>query len=104
MQKIVEANEIPILGNYDVIVAGGGPAGVGTAISAARHGMKVLVVERFGCLGGMWTAGLVNPLFDYENKGGIVQEIVDRINALAGKLGRIPGVTAKAVYTEQKQK
>ena len=29
----------------------------------------------------MWTSGLVNPLFDYRNKGGIVQEIVDRINA-----------------------
>lgn len=82
MQKIIETNEVPVLGSYDVIVAGGGPAGVGTAISAARHGMSVLVVERFGCLGGMWTAGLVNPLFDYENKGGIVQEIVDRINAI----------------------
>ena len=80
--KVTETNEVPVLGNYDVIVAGGGPAGVGAAVSAARHGMSVLVVERFGCLGGMWTAGLVNPLFDYENKGGIVQEIVDRINAL----------------------
>lgn len=82
MDFIKETNSVPVLGRYDVIVAGGGPAGVGAALAAARHGAKTLIVERFGCLGGMWTAGLVNPLFDYENKGGIVQEIVDRINAL----------------------
>ena len=82
MNFIKEINSVPILGEYDVIVAGGGPAGIGAALAAARHGAKTLIVERFGCLGGMWTAGLVNPLFDYENKGGIVQEIVDHINAL----------------------
>lgn len=70
------------MGEYDVIVVGGGPAGVSSALSASRGGKKTLLIEQYGFLGGMWTAGLVNPLFDYENKGGIVQEIVDRINAL----------------------
>lgn len=82
MDYIKETNHVPILGQYDVIIAGGGPAGIGAALAAARHGAKTLIIERFGCFGGMWTAGLVNPLFDYENKGGIVQEIVDHINAL----------------------
>ncbi|HBN83998.1 MAG TPA: FAD-dependent oxidoreductase, partial [Clostridiales bacterium] len=71
-----------MFGYYDVIVVGGGPAGVGSALSASRGGKKTLLIEQYGFLGGMWTAGLVNPLFDYENKGGIVQEIVNRINDL----------------------
>jgi hypothetical protein len=77
-----EERKTPILGEYDVIVAGGGPAGFGAAVAAGRSGAKTLLIERFNCLGGMWTSGLVNPLFDYENKGGIVQELVDRINSL----------------------
>lgn len=81
LQFIEERLTTPVRGEYDVIVAGGGPAGVCAALAAARNGMKVLLVERFSCLGGMWTSGLVNPLFDYENKGGIVREIVDIINS-----------------------
>ena len=49
---------------YDVIVCGGGPAGVSAAISAARVGAKTLVVERNSCLGGIWTAGLLTWILD----------------------------------------
>ncbi|MCI8387610.1 MAG: FAD-dependent oxidoreductase [Clostridiales bacterium] len=56
---------------FDVVVAGGGLAGVFAAISAAREGMKVLLVEKYGFLGGMATAGLVNPFMSfYERKSG----------------------------------
>lgn len=82
MEFISEKRKTPVVGEYDVIVVGGGPAGIGAAISAARMGANTLLVEKFGFLGGMWTAGLVNPLFDYENKGGLVQELVDRINSM----------------------
>lgn len=47
---------------YDVIVAGGGPAGVAAAVSAARLGAKTALVERFGVLGGMLTSGHVQPI------------------------------------------
>lgn len=42
---------------YDVVVAGGGPAGIGAAIAAAKNGVKVLLIEGNGCLGGTSTAG-----------------------------------------------
>ena len=48
--------------DYDVIVAGGGPAGVAAAVSAARLGAKTAIVERFGILGGMLTSGQVQPI------------------------------------------
>jgi len=51
--------EIPIESSYDVVVAGGGPAGVAAAIAAARCGARTLLVEATGALGGMGTNGLV---------------------------------------------
>ena len=47
--------------HWDVIVVGGGPGGVPAAVSAARGGASVLLVESYGFLGGMATAGLVLP-------------------------------------------
>ncbi|MFZ4776246.1 MAG: FAD-dependent oxidoreductase [Terrimicrobiaceae bacterium] len=51
--------DIPIIKNYELVVAGGGPGGVAAAIAAARLGVKVLLVEALGCLGGTGTSGLV---------------------------------------------
>lgn len=51
--------DIPVIDEYDLVVAGGGPGGVAAAISAARLGVKVLLVEALGCLGGIGTSGLV---------------------------------------------
>ncbi len=68
----------------DIVVCGGGPAGCGAAISAARAGKDVILIERYGFLGGMATAGLVHPWMTYltGNKpvvAGIFQEIVDEL-------------------------
>ena len=52
--------EIPIAEPYDVVVCGGGPSGVGAALAAARNGLKTLMVEGQGQLGGMGTTGLVS--------------------------------------------
>lgn len=59
MKSIIEQKrEIPVIMEVDVVVAGGGPAGVGAALAATRNGAKTLIVEQFGCLGGMSTSGL----------------------------------------------
>ena len=68
---------LPVLGGYDVAVCGGGPAGVAAAIAAARGGARTCLIEAQGCLGGIWTAGLLSWLLDYGNKPGIMKEILD---------------------------
>lgn len=92
MQYITEMLHTPISGSYDVIVCGGGPSGVGAAVTSARKGLKTLLIERYGFLGGMWTAALVNPFFDTEHKDGLVREIVDELKG-AGAFGAFRDIT-----------
>jgi hypothetical protein len=81
--------DIPIEDGYDLLVAGGGPAGSAAAICAARLGAKVLLVEALGCLGGTGTSGLVtafDPMADGEKMlvGGLMREIVETLQARGG--------------------
>ena len=80
MQRtLTERLETPIAGEYDVVVAGAGPAGVPAALAAARLGARTLLLEAGGCLGGTWTAGLLTWIFDFE-RSGIAGEIIDRLD------------------------
>jgi hypothetical protein len=57
---IQEPNKnIKVAYECDVVVVGGGPGGIGAAVSAARNGAKTVLIERYGHLGGMGTGGLV---------------------------------------------
>jgi len=77
---VVEApRRTPIAADVDVLVVGGGPTGVGAALAAAREGARTLLIERHGMLGGVWTAGLLNPYFDFQRKGWIVAELIERL-------------------------
>ena len=64
---------------YDVVVAGGGPAGIGAAVAAARNGAKTLLTEGTNCLGGMLTNGLVGMIRTAGDGGGIVREFWNRL-------------------------
>lgn len=74
------AHEIPLANDADVIVCGAGPAGVTAAITAARAGAKVRLFEWRGCLGGIWTAGLLGYFLDF-NKPGFAKELRDKLDA-----------------------
>ncbi|MEP7068068.1 MAG: FAD-dependent oxidoreductase [Usitatibacter sp.] len=87
------ARKLPVFGNFDVAVLGGGPAGIAASVAAARHGAKTLLVEHYGFLGGMGTAaGVTNFCGLHANvRGdmrrvvhGIASELLDRIAALDG--------------------
>jgi len=75
------ARDISVIGEYDVIVAGAGPAGVSAAIEAGRTGAKTLLIETHGCLGGVWTAGYLTWILDNKNKPGLMQEIMQKLQA-----------------------
>ena len=86
---------VPVDEPYELVVAGGGPAGASAAVCAARLGAKVLLVEATGCLGGMGTSGLVtafDPMADGQRMlvGGLMLEIVESLYQ-RGSLG--PHVT-----------
>lgn len=63
------------LGRFDIAVCGGGIAGSFAAISAARKGAKVILIEKAGSLGGTLTEGFMPIILDSDNKGGIVREL-----------------------------
>ena len=87
------ARALHVYGEFDVVVVGGGPAGLAASVSAARHGARVLLVERYGFLGGMGTAGGVTNFAGlYGRKNGemqqvvhgVVDELLERMAALGG--------------------
>jgi len=85
--QISYQKNIPVMGTYDVVVLGGGPAGVCAAIEAARCGAKTALVETTGMLGGMATIGMVGPFmttYDRDGNrpvvGGMYREIVTRLH------------------------
>ncbi|MBC7235931.1 MAG: FAD-dependent oxidoreductase [Chloroflexi bacterium] len=97
MQKINEpARQIDVLRQVDVLVVGGGPAGLVAATAAARQGARTLLVERYGCLGGLATGGLVLYMDAITDKaherviGGLPWEVLQRLDARGGLVEDAP--------------
>ncbi len=84
--KTDDISGLPVFREVDVLVVGGGPAGIGAALAAARCGAKTLIVEQFNCLGGVATAGGHGHISKYDESGtgrrivgGIADEIGNRV-------------------------
>lgn len=98
--KVIQPRrELPVLHQTDVLVVGGGSAGVTAAIAAKRAGADVTLVERYGHFGGLWTGGLVVLIIGHIVKGGqqacqgIGEEMMRRLDKLDGAIiNRRPGV------------
>jgi len=80
------SRQVPVVSEADVLVAGGGQAGVAAAVAAARQGARTILVERNSYLGGVFTAGLMSSITNvlYLGTGerivnGIIREIIDRL-------------------------
>jgi hypothetical protein len=79
--------DLPLVNDADVIVCGAGPAGVAAAITAARGGAKVRLFEWRGCVGGVWTAGLLGYLLDF-NKPGFAAELARKLEERGIRRGK----------------
>jgi ribulose 1,5-bisphosphate synthetase/thiazole synthase len=98
--KVIQPRrELSILHKTDVLVIGGGPAGICAAIAAKRAGADVTIVERYGHFGGLWTGGLVLLVIGHIVTGGkqvcqgIGEEMMRRLDKLDGAIiNRRPGV------------
>jgi hypothetical protein len=97
MKTIEEpARQIPLYGEYEVAVLGGGPAGIAAAVAASRAGRRTLLIERYGFLGGMGTAaGVTNFCGLHANVFGEMHRVVRGVASdLLGRIDRLDGLSA----------
>jgi hypothetical protein len=91
---VMPERRIPVLAEADVVVCGGGTAGISAAYCAARHGAKVILLERWPSLGGMATNALVNIWHTSDRTkqviAGFVQEAVDRGGRFVRRMADFP--------------
>ncbi|GGM94190.1 membrane protein [Thermopolyspora flexuosa] len=90
---IEPSRKTPVYGEFDVVVVGGGPAGIMAAASAARTGHSVILLERYGFLGGAGTAGGLSTFCGLHAKvygehrrviHGLADELLERLEKLDG--------------------
>src|SRR5512140_461776 len=88
------ARQLPLYGEYEVAVLGGGPAGIAAAVAAARAGRRTLLIERYGFLGGMGTAaGVTNFCGLHANVHGEIRRVVRGVaDELLERIGDLDGL------------
>lgn len=84
----------------DVIVCGGGPAGIAAALAAARRGARTMLIDCQGCLGGVWTSGLLTWILDAQDKPGIMRELIRELDRRGARSLRTPEGTGFAYDPE----
>ncbi len=94
------SHDLPINNDADVIVCGAGPAGIAAAITAARAGARTQLFEVHGCLGGVWTAGLLTYIFDFD-KPGLTRELIKKLDERDARRSKNP---SRFVYEPEPMK
>jgi NADPH-dependent 2,4-dienoyl-CoA reductase/sulfur reductase-like enzyme len=89
------AKELPVLTEADILVAGGGPAGIAAAIAGARQGADTILLERYGCFGGMLTQAGVEAIAWYRHQGtveagGLLRELEQAAQAMGASVKECP--------------
>lgn len=101
MKYIKESSrEIPILAETDVLVVGGGPAGIAAALASAREGVKTMIVERYGYFGGVITQAIIGSIswYRYANTieaGGIGMEFERRTKEMGASINMMGNLKNK---------
>lgn len=95
------ARDTALVNSSDVIVCGGGPAGIAAALASARRGAQTTLIESQGCLGGVWTCGLLTWILDAEGKPGIMREIIHELDRRGARSLRVPKGKGFAYDPEQ---
>ena len=88
---------------YDLIVAGGGPAGIAAAVTAGRQGLRVALLESQGALGGVWTSGLLSCLLGF-NQSPMDREFVARLRRWEAVSPRMPNTQTAWIYEPEYMK
>lgn len=102
MKSVIEPQrETPVFAEADVIVVGGGPAGIGAALASARNGAKTILIERFGSLGGMQSQAMSSSfsLVDPDIHGGIIMEVIRRLKEEGAVIRDTTDRTRTATFT-----
>lgn len=109
-QALQETLSTPVTEKVGVVVCGGGPAGVAAAIAAARTqrqlGLEVSVrlIETHGELGGVWTTGMLSWILDARNKTGLMQQILEQVEAYRIDMGGRPNFLRGQLYDAEHMK
>jgi hypothetical protein len=81
---LIKDKKIPVVANEDVVIAGGGCAGIGAALAAGRDGAKTLLVERMFYLGGLMSGGLMSKIAISHRNQGFAVELLERMDKYQG--------------------
>ena len=96
------SRQTPVIRESDVVVCGGGPAGISAALAAAQAGARTVLLESAGCLGGVWTAGLLTYILDPKPESPVTSRLIAELEKRGAKSEnrRIAGLKNKYAWAK----